>query len=126
MVLYHFCAKRHMKSILKAGLTLGCVTYPTDTGFRLKTGFQWLTTNKEPAEQSWATKEVISYNRTEYRLTVRIPDEEVGKRLITGDDLIQEFPATVYLFRSWKGSKDWRIYVGTIPREWIIAVDKMI
>lgn len=52
MILYHFCAKKHIKSILRQGLTEGMLAEPTAHGFRLYSGYTWLTADPDPGRQS--------------------------------------------------------------------------
>ena len=124
MTLYHFCANRHVKRILHDGLCIGGVTVATDTGFRLHAGYSWLTLDGDPARQSWATREMIRYSRTDWRLTVKIPKSEEC-RILGRDALEAELPGSGVLFDGWPGSENWRVYHGYIPRSWIVAVDDM-
>lgn len=70
MILYHFCAAKHIKSILRQGLTKGALAEPTPTGFRIYYGYTWLTVDPDPNKQSWATRNAIKYDRTAWRLTI--------------------------------------------------------
>lgn len=121
MILYHFCAA-HMKSaILQNGLTLG--SYPIQ-GKPLKDWpkCQWLTKDRDPKRQSWATRNLISYSRTAYRLTVKIPDNYGRKKLQSAEQFVAELleedrkPVTEY-----PGSKNWYVYLGHIPPKWIVG-----
>ena len=121
MVLYHFCAA-HMKSaILQNGLTLGL--YPIQ-GKLLKDWpkCQWLTKDPDPEKQSWATRNILSYSGTAYRLTVKIPDNYCWKKLQPAEQFVAEMseddrkPITEYL-----GSENWYVYLGRIPPKWIVG-----
>ena len=125
MILYHFCSRRHVKSIQHRGLTEGVLATRTPTGFHLRTGFQWLTKDGDAKNQSWATKNLIKYSRTEYRLTLDIPDEYVGKRLFSSMEFILLHPEAEPLFTMWPGSENWMVFEGTIPKEWITDVTKI-
>lgn len=119
MRLYHFCAGKHLKSIQKAGLKIGMVCVPTEAGFRMYSGYIWLTTNPDPRAQSWATRHLVKYCRTEYRLTVEIP-EEAEERVLDREALEAKLPGSGQLFEGWKGSENWRVFRGRIPPEWIV------
>lgn len=124
MILYHFCSRRHVKSIQRHGLTEGGLAVQTPTGFHLRTGFQWLTKDGDKDRQSWATRNLIKYSRTEYRLTLNIPDEYVGKKLFSNTAFILQYPEAEPLFDMWPGSENWMVFKGTIPKEWIVDVVK--
>lgn len=119
MILYHFCAERHLKSIMTRGLVKGAIAEPTPTGFRIYSGWTWLTLDPDPGRQSWATKNVIKYDRTQYRLTIEIPDAEIGK-LFNRKGIAALLPACDLLFDGFSGSENWRVFHGRIPPEWII------
>lgn len=120
MIIYHFCAKRDLKSILRNGLTKGYVTLPTETGFEMFSGHIWLTLDGKANRQSWNTNQLIKYNRCARRLTIQIPDFIAKERLLTRQQLEAIFPGVGYLFDGWKGSENWRVFKGSIPPEWII------
>lgn len=124
MIPYHFCSRRHVKSIQRHGLTEGGLAVQTPTGFHLRTGFQWLTKDGEKANQSWATRNLIKYSRTDYRLTLNIPDEYVGKKLLSREEFELKYPESKLLFLGWDGSDSWMVFEGSIPKEWIIDVQK--
>lgn len=124
MTLYHFCADKHVKSILRQGLTIGAVAEPTHKGFVLRYGYIWLTLDGDPAHQSWATKHAISYSRTAWRLTIEMPEGEALK-LFDRYSLPLRFPGTYRLFDGWPGSEDWRVYHGMIPKQWITKAERI-
>lgn len=62
MILYHFCAAKHIKSILRQGLTKGTLAEPKPTGFRIYYGYTWLTVDPDPNKQSWATRNAINHD----------------------------------------------------------------
>ena len=124
MTLYHFCADKHVKQILRQGLTIGGVAEPTNTGYLIHNGWMWLTLDPDPARQSWATRNVVKYSRTAWRLTVEIPDDELVK-LYDRNTLPMLYPNTAMLFKGWPGSENWRIFHGVIPKEWIKKAEKM-
>lgn len=124
MILYHFCAAHMLPSIMKEGLTLG--RWPI-IGYGLQTWpkCQWLTQNPDPKEQSWATKNLISYDRTAYRLTVRIPDNYQKKLVRARVQMMNVPPKDRSIITEWPGSDDWYVYLGNIPPQWIDGCRKM-
>ena len=124
MRLYHFCADRHIKSIMLHGITRGGVTEPTATGYIFHDGYKWLTNDCDPRSQSWATRQRIPYSRTAWRLTIEIPDEFCD-RVHDRASLVKLWPSTAALFDGWPGSENWRVYRGMIPKSWIVKAEKM-
>ena len=125
MILYHFCADRHIKSILSSGLTKGGLTEITPFGFILHTGWIWLTTDPDATKQSWATRNAIRYSHTAWRLTVEIPERELDC-LYDRQRIKKLYPSTELLFSGWPGSENWRIYHGRIPKEYIKAYERSL
>lgn len=117
MILYHFCADKHIKKILREGLTNGGVHEPTKTGYLLHTGWMWLTTDPDPKHQSWNAQITIPYNRTEWRIEIEIPDDALD-RVYDKKRLCILYPNADILFNNWKGSEHWRAFRGQIPKEW--------
>lgn len=124
MILYHFCADKHVKSILRKGIIIGGVTEITPKGYVVHSGWMWLTLNGNPKEQSWEGRILIRYSRTAWRLTIDIPDEALD-RLYDKSKLLALYPASEPLFRGHPESEDWRVFHGTIPPKWIIKADDM-
>ena len=124
MIIYHFCAARHIKKILRQGLTIGGVMEPTKTGYYLHTGWMWLTLDKNPKAQSWNTQNMIPYSWAEYRITIEIPEAEI-ERLYDRKRLCILFPTCDALFEGWKGSENWRVFHGVIPKEWFKGWEKV-
>lgn len=124
MTIYHFCAARHVKKIVRQGLIIGGVATFGKTGYYAHTGYTWLTFDGDPKRQSWATRITIPYSRTAYRLTVEIPEEETGN-IMDKEALEKHLPGSKLLFEGWKGSENWRVYHGLIPPEWIKKVECM-
>ena len=92
---------------------------------RLQMGHQWLTAEKDPSKQSWNTHNLISYSRTEVRLTVSIPDS-YRKKLIKATDLVKTLPQEGwYIITDYAGSEAWYIYKGRIPPSWIVGYELM-
>ena len=60
MTLYHFCAAKHIKSILRHGLDQGGLTEIKPTGFVVHGGWTWLTT--DPILRIKAGRQVTLYS----------------------------------------------------------------
>ena len=103
MIIYHFCAAKHVNKIRRSGFQIGGVALPGPHGFRIFSGYTWLTLDGDPGHQSWATGIMIPYKRTAYRLTVEIPDEDMD-RLMDRDALEQHIPGSQILFDGWPHS----------------------
>lgn len=125
MILYHFCAKHCLPGILRDGLTLGATPVFENGLLRLEMGQQWLTAEKDPRKQSWNTHNLVKYNRTAVRLTVRIPDS-YRKKLVKATDLAKALPPEGrYIITDYAGSDAWYIYKGRIPPKWILGYELM-
>ena len=123
MTLYHFCADKHVNKILRDGITIGALVEPTPQGCIIHKGWIWLTTDPDPKDQSWDTRNLVKYSRTAWRLTVAIPDSE-RKRVYSRFGIVSIYPACDMLFYL-KGSESWRVYHGMIPKEWIVESKEM-
>jgi hypothetical protein len=127
MRVYHFCAEKHIKKILREGISKGGVYLPRygDTkSVELFYGYQWVTLDPEKKNQSWNTREIVRYDRTAFRLTLEIPDDSEGQ-ILTRDQLEKEVPGSGVLFDFWPGSENWRVYHGWILPEWIVSCERM-
>ena len=125
MKLYHFTAKHLLDSILKEGLTKGAIPLITPSGLRLATPVQWPTTNKD-FDQVWNTKLIIKYDRNDVRLTVKIPNTELGRNLIKWTDfiVIPEMQATAQSLNDKEGDfNNWYIYAGIVKKHWIRDIE---
>ena len=89
ITVYHFCCERDMRGIRSQGITKGMIVgehliNPGSIRPRWNTysiqGWQWMTYDGCHSRQSWATRRLIWYDRTEYRFTVEIPEKDVGRR----------------------------------------------
>lgn len=89
MILYHFCPAHLKSAILMEGLTKGGFPLMQSGGFVWHV--QWLTSERDRRQQTWATKNLISYSRTAYRLTIDIPDSR-WKKLMKALDWVSVFP----------------------------------
>lgn len=125
ITLYHFCAAWSVPGIMREGITKGMTPIFDGDDFRIEHGTQWLTSDKDPQRQSWATHNLVSYSRRAYRLTVNIPHSH-RKKLHRAADFIKRYPEdTAAIVDAWDGSASWYIYTGTIPPAWIVGVQKM-
>lgn len=125
MKLYHFCPSHLLKSIKKRGLTKGHMPLLKLNSTELIGGVQWLTVEPDPSKQSWATRHVVSYDRTECRLTVEIPSR-CEEHLVSAMDFIKRYPeADQRIITGYEGSDQWYVYLGLIPPVWISDVEFM-
>lgn len=127
MRLYHFCNERDVKSIMGTGLKLGKLVVPSYSnlaGFVIYDDWQWLTLDPDPKAQTWATKNLIGYSRTQWRLTVEIP-KKYEKRLFDREGIRAQHRRADELFRKFEGCENWRVYHGQIPKSWIVAAEKV-
>ncbi len=124
VTLYHFCCERDMRGIRSQGITKGAVVgrqlvHPGTLKEKWQPymihGFQWLTYDGGHDRQSWATRHLIRYDRTEYRFTVEIPDREVSQ-LYDRDRLAQLIPGSEELFDGWTDSENWVVYRGNVSK----------
>lgn len=125
MTLYHFCADKHVKKIMREGLTIGGLAEPTVTGYILHNNYIWLTKDPDPKNQSWATRHIVKYSRTAWRLTIEIPTAFARIWLLNRFDITMMYPACAGLLDGWPGSENWRVYNGVIPKEWIVKAERM-
>lgn len=121
MKLYHFCGEKFVKSIRHDGLKVGMVCVPGKRGLEVYRGWIWLTLDGDAQNQSWATRILIPYSRTAWRVTVDIPDAYLH-RLADRKMLQTIIPGSGVLFDGWPGSESWRVYHGTIPPSWVTDI----
>lgn len=126
MKLYHFTAERFLESIKKQGLTNGSIPLFGENGTLLKLlgPAQWLTSDPSWDRQSWATSQLIRYDRTECRLKIVIPKSHRAELVKAQEYLphIGSYTAN-QLLATWEGSENWFIYLGNIPQGWIRSID---
>lgn len=125
MTLYHFCAEQDKSNILKEGITLGQFPKLVSGQYQFVPHCQWLTADPDPQKQSWATKHLIDYSRTAYRLTINIP-ANYHKKLIRAIDFVKDMPEEAQrIVTGWGGSDEWYIYHGKIPAKWIVGCHRV-
>ena len=112
------------RSIRRTGLRDGKLVLQGPFEMQILTPYQWLTTEPDPNKQSWATRHLIPYSRTAYRMTIEIPERHLGL-LLDADTLKRIYPQTTNLFNGWAGSEGWHVYHGMIPPTWILASEQM-
>lgn len=126
MNLYHFCAAYSMRNIMQEGITEGMTPILIGEELTIDHPAQWLTLEPDARKQRWNTKQLITIDRTAYRLTVRIP-ESYKKKLLKASEYIKEFPEENWgLVFDWEGSENWYVYRGRIPPHWIIGAHKIV
>lgn len=126
MILYHFCPDHLLKSIQRNGLTKGAYPLFGDGHITFIDGCQWLTQDKDPKNQSWNTSHLIDYNRAAFRLTIEVPENRRGHKLVKATDFIQDMPTdTQGLVLDWPGHENWYIFKGRIPPNWIKGCRRM-
>ncbi|MGL5514278.1 MAG: hypothetical protein ACRDBM_13715 [Sporomusa sp.] len=122
MRLYHFTPAHMIDGIITGGLTKGAM--PMLNRFGEVLGFtsdvQWLTKESDFNKQAWATQNLINYDRTAYRLSVVIPITHYNN-LYDMDKFLKYIihDGTKRMIRETQGYKDWYVYLGKIPADWI-------
>jgi hypothetical protein len=125
MTLYHFCPEHLLAGIKKKGLALGQFPLLGDGHTTFIDGYQWLTAEPDPNKQSWATREILPYSRTAYRLTVNVPPSR-HRKLKKATEFIKTLsPADRGIVEDWPGSDMWYIYRGIVPAKWITKIENM-
>ncbi|HUX12596.1 MAG TPA: hypothetical protein VMW87_06185 [Spirochaetia bacterium] len=127
MVLYHFATAQNAKLIKRLGLTKGTLMWPLRDGRYMKAApLQWLTVDREPARQHWATDRTGTCgNRLEARIAFEIPRLEPG--LYRWNEFaiwtLHSSQGDLAEFNSQGGAdgSDWYVYVGRIPARRIVS-----
>ena len=126
--LYHFAPAHMVKGVMEYGLTRGAMPLFGDdgviNGFMLEC--QWLTKDGDPQNQHWATQINLDYDRTAYRLTVKIPESR-RRNLLFGKAIldIEGLPSkTRECFEATPGHENWAVYFGCIPARWIKKIQR--
>jgi len=119
MTLYHFTAKRFLDSILKQGITRGCMVKSMNPPSFIFNK-QWLTKNKS-FDQGWSIGTGrLPYKRNEVRLTVNIPDDKL-ENLKTWSQMKFLVPLVADDLEAsdLADPQNWYIYQGVIKPNWI-------
>ncbi|HYW27704.1 MAG TPA: hypothetical protein VE953_26265, partial [Terriglobales bacterium] len=126
--LFHYTALHHAEEIrASGGITRGAVPIPSADGQApagLAPGWQWLTSDPDWA-QGWATRQVVTCDRTECRFVVLVPLEEMD-RLFRWDRTAVQFgydAETAARFAALGTGSDparWWLFKGSIPAAWLV------
>lgn len=127
MSLYHFCCAHSRPGVMADGITLGTLALFSGDRVRLSPNCQWLTSDPDWDAQRWADRVTLKCDRTEFRATVEIPEEERHR--------LRNWDATLTMLRllgcseeairegyTRPGCEAWHTYAGPIPRKWITAM----
>lgn len=121
-VFWHFTSPHHLEGCLRDGLALGVTPIRVNDKINFMHRHQWLTSDRYFI-QEWCAGSHLPYDRTAFRLTVKIPRQERDKlldykawRTLLGDRMVPNFDAC-------HSVRNWWIFQGLIPRDWITAVD---
>lgn len=128
MILYHFTAKIFLDRIKSEGITLGA----TPIKFKGQQAFinaqQWLTKKKD-FHQEWCEFSSLPYDRSECRLTIKIP-KNFQKFLLSYTDYSKWLGGSkIDYFDKFdngefdKSVLDWLVYQGNIPKLWVKKVN---
>ena len=123
MKLYHFTSSLHVEGCIKQGINRGLIPICKGGRLGLIPGFQWLTLNPD-FQQEWANTKysTLSYDRTEYRLTVVIP-KTARDRLFKWLDICDSLPIDEAM-NAYGDPENWYIFEGRIKPSWIRKVEK--
>lgn len=122
MKLYHFTAKEYVEEIKTHGVLLGDVPTSPLEGFNAP----WLTSDPSWEKQGWREGSVI--DKAAARLTIEIPDEELGNKLFHWPKVAKMLNMSKEWFfaldeAGGRGSQSWYIHLGTIPPERIKKIE---
>lgn len=122
-VLYHFTSNRFVDSIMKEGLTKGCILsdFRRDPlgvpKVKFAKGWQWMTTN-ESFDQEWAVGTGrLPYKRNDVRMKIVVPPGV--HRLNPWSQIKFLFPKTAHLLSEFGDPQNWWVYEGIVKPEWI-------
>lgn len=122
-VFWHFTSAYHVGGCLRDGIALGVTPIRVKGNVEFLHAHQWLSSDKS-FRQSWCKYSTLPYDRTAYRLRIKIPerwhhnilDYKRWRALLRGRMMPN--------FAKCRSAKNWFVYQGIIPRSWIVAVDK--
>jgi hypothetical protein len=123
MRLYHFTGLPFIQGILEQGIFKGLtpIVLPDNKMLAFLPKTQWLTSNRD-YDQPWTQNSTLPYDRTEFRLSVEIPDN--SKNLVAWAEFKPKIESYVLPdFDNHEDAKNWYIYQGNIPRAWIVGVE---
>jgi len=125
MKFYHFTPAHLLESVLNNGLTMGKLPILDEAGNPVSfiSPCQWLTDDGDWDTQSWATRKLVPYNRTAFRLLIVI-SKSSRKLLWRAYECLPHLPSpTQRLITDWEGSEHWFLFFGRIRSGWIRKVD---
>jgi len=127
MTLYHFTAAHLVKSILRRGITMGCIPRGDLDKPKFDRPYQWLTCDPDPKQQEWDNSEFrrLPYSRTAIRMTVEIPTC-MERHLHRWLEIADPDEPMVQILNSEGNPDDWWVYAGRIPARWIIRAKRMV
>ncbi len=121
-VLWHFTSPLHVNGCLRDGIALGVTPIRVNGGIDFLHAHQWLSSDMS-FMQEWCARSSLPYDRTAYRLTVKIPESERHKlldytqwRALLRGRMMPDFDKC-------RSAKSWFIFQGIIPKTWITNVD---
>lgn len=129
MKLYHFTPAHLAERVIRNGITLGRLPVRlTDGRIFLLSNCQWLTSDGNFDSQSWATQQIVKYDRTAVRFKVVIPKTS-RKNLASASEFAEvikkQLPGPAHrIITDWQGSENWFLYFGRIPAGWIREVSE--
>ena len=128
MELFHFTASRFIDSIRREGLNKGGVLELQELGAFLHRGFVWLTANESFYTQGWSTMLGLPYDRSEFRMTVDIPDSHADRltRWLTFCEQGRVNTLTAAIANMAGDPENWWLYEGAIPPRWIKSFDRKL
>ncbi|MBS0328240.1 MAG: hypothetical protein JSR30_00175 [Proteobacteria bacterium] len=98
-----------------------------DKRIQMKTGLQWLTIDPEFDTQDWHEPLLFTppYDRrVDYRISIAIP-RLLEFKVITWDGFARHHGLEVReYFDTFKSVRNWRIFIGSIPANWIIETHR--
>lgn len=116
---YHFTAERYVDSIKANGINKGDVPYAPSVGENAPS----LTEDSTWQHQDWS---LFSPAKSEVRLTVSIPEYDPNLEWWP-DYAIRKNMSTAWLNglnkAGYYGGEEWWLYWGTIPFDWVTAVE---
>jgi len=125
MKLYHFTADIFVPEIKKKGLFKGTFPLQVEKRIIFLSNCQWLT-KKESFDQPWHDKEfsTLPYDRTENRLTIRIPIRDKDG-LLDWYQIQKHFGRLMLKdFDFFNDCENWFLFLGHISPQWIIDYHK--
>lgn len=107
-----------LESILREGLTLGRVSCLEKEIPRLRTGFQWLTSNPERDRQEWCNPAFSHLPYIPRHKEINLsPWSDCGPLMVPPDQL--------RILNQFGNPAEYHLYRGPLPPEWIVAVDRL-